>query len=126
MNLRWLFIAAAILILFPGCRSREEVVIPPELVGIWKTEDPRYENRYFEFTPGTLTLGRGEERTEIHPIRSIKKSQDVHGTLYAVGYMNYAENFEDILLFYYDPGEGGTIRFKNLPEIVWAKEKRAP
>jgi hypothetical protein len=126
MSLRWIFIAAVVLALCPGCRSREEVVVPPELIGTWKTDDAKYENRYFKFAPGTLSLGMGEESSETYPIRSVKKSQDERGTLYAVGYMNYAQKFEDVLVFYYDPSEGGTIRFKNQPKTAWAKEKPEP
>lgn len=98
-------------------------MVPAELVGIWKTGDAKYKDRYFEFKPGTLTLGMGEGGAETYPIRSIQKSQEERGTLYAVGYMNYAEKVEDVLTFYYDPRGGGTIRFKNQPEIAWAKEK---
>jgi hypothetical protein len=128
MNLRRIFITVAVLALLPGCRSREEVVIPPELVGTWKTGDARYADRFFELTAHTLTLtlGRGEDGSETYAIRSIKKSQDDRGTLYAVSYMNYAEKVEDVLAFYYDPRGGGTIRFKNQPGIVWVKEKPEP
>src|SRR5574337_982618 len=117
MNLRWIFITVAILAFFPGCQSQEKVVIPPELVGVWKTADAKYKDRHFEFRPGTLTLGIGDGNSEKYPIRSITKSQDDRGTLYAVSYMHSAEDVEDVLAFYYDPREGGVIRFKNQPEI---------
>ncbi len=123
MNLRWILIPVAILALFPGCQSREKIVVPPELVGVWRTAAAKYEDRYFEFRPGTLTLGIGGGSSETYPIRSIKRSQDALGTLYAVSYMNQAESVEEVFAFYYDPREGGMIRFKNQPEIAWTKEK---
>jgi hypothetical protein len=123
MKFRCAFIPIAILTVLLGCRaSKEPVVVPSELHGIWKTEDSRYEGRSFELRADTIILALGEEGKESYPIETLEKRQELRGTLYVLTYRNLIEGFSDSLLFYFEPREGGLIRFKNQMEIEWKKE----
>jgi hypothetical protein len=122
MKFRHALITLAILTSLLGCRAAQEpVVVPPEVIGVWKTVDPRYEDRYFELTAGTVTLAMGEDSKESYPIQTFEKSQEMGATLYSLTYRNLVEGITDTLSFYYEPREGGVIRFKNQRNIEWKK-----
>jgi len=123
MKWRCALIPIAILTALLGCRaSKEPVVVPSELRGIWKTADPRYEGRSFELRADTLILALGEEGKQSYPIEKLEKNQDLRATLYVLTYRNLIEGFSDSLVFYFEPREGGLIRFKNQMGIEWKKE----
>lgn len=43
-----------------GCAGNEDVQLPPELVGRWTTEAPKYADRYFELRADRMAVfGRG-------------------------------------------------------------------
>ncbi len=112
----------AILTTFLGCQSRETAIVPLELVGVWKTEHAKYEDRYFQFTRNTLILGIGQGRVDVHPIHKIEKTQEGPIFLYAVIYMDRREGVLSTFSFSHDPNPGGLIRLKNQSGIAWRKE----
>ena len=45
---------------------------PPELVGVWETSAPKYENRYIEITNESLIFGVGDGKDIVNEIKYIK------------------------------------------------------
>jgi hypothetical protein len=117
-------VAIAVLGFLSGCNAaREPGVVPPDLIGVWKTDDPRYIDRYFELTADTITVGTGENGKDPYAIHSVAKHLDMRGISYLVTYVNPVESVTDTLSFDYEPRDGGMIRLKSQRSIVW---KRAP
>ena len=118
-------IAIAVLASLSSCKAAQEpVVVPPDLIGVWKTDDPRYVDRHFELKADTIILSMGAAGTDSHPIQKFEKRQDPRGTSYFLTYKNLGEGVEDTLSFDYEMGAGGAIRFKNQRNIVWKKEPK--
>lgn len=105
-----------------GCSPRSEKRLPPEVVGVWKTADPKYADRAFELGGTSLVIDIGEGQTETYRIRGVTRSQEHVGTLYTVTYADHREGGVTTLAFYYRPGGGGVICLKNQPQIEWRRE----
>lgn len=63
-------------------------VLPPEVLGSWKTDDPRYAGREFRLGPAMLTLqtGPGLEDIMRYPIREVEARIVADTTRYLVRY----------------------------------------
>ena len=103
---------------FSGCRVALLESVPDELVGVWKTTSPRYEDRFFEISEDLIVFGTGGRTTEAHPIVSIGEALEDERLLYAIAY-EIAEGEEYGFFFYYDPAGSGVIRFKNQQDMAW-------
>jgi len=74
------FVAAAAL----GC-VREGV--PPELIGRWTSDDPRYANRSLEIGAETIAFGTGDGSRTTYRMQGIEREVDAAtGTLYRLYY----------------------------------------
>jgi hypothetical protein len=51
-----ILIACVILTALVGCRSERTATVPDDLIGVWKTTEPRYADRPFEFTRNTVSI----------------------------------------------------------------------
>lgn len=128
MTARHIFALLALALVFPGCSVlREELVVPPELIGVWGTTDPRYEGRTFEFTTGSVIFqtGNGPFDFTAHPIQDISIVPDGNRLDYVVEYGTIdAGAFE--FSFSYLPDGQGMIRFMNQPEMIWTPVEPDP
>lgn len=122
MKSRKIFVAFAILTIFAGYQCGKNVNIPEDLIGMWKSSAPKYSECFFELTENTIILGTREKTITTHAITNIKteKISEEKSILYAISYTNQ-EGQKYKLSFYYDPANGGVIRFKNQQNIVWTK-----
>lgn len=110
----WVFLTAVSVSFFFGCQR--DNTVPAHLVGVWKTDDPKYEDRYLKFTDNFLIfgIGRGEEVSNY--IEKIEAEQGGEGISYNFLYRD-SEGGKWTLRLIYDPGSGGTIRLQNRDEI---------
>ena len=119
-NRRFLIILITLAIFF-GWQCGYERSAPNELVGVWKTQDQKYADRFLEIDTDTITFGTGERNFETYTIKKIKKGLETKGMLYTVYYEDEAGNTYTFA-FYYSPEMGGVLRLKNQREIIWEKE----
>jgi hypothetical protein len=101
----------------------EPIAIPATLIGVWKTEDPRYEGRHFELTVDTVRLAMGQNGQTAFPIRKFEKNEEPRATVYSVAYLNLTDGVTDTLSFSYEPANGGVIRFRNQRNIRWQRDR---
>ena len=106
--------------LFFGFQCGKNRTVPDDLIGVWKTSEEKYEDRFFEIDRTTITFGTGGENSDTHPITNIEVEK---GSLCTIYYKN-AEGQEFKLSFTYQPAGQGEIKFKNQDQIVWTKEKK--
>ena len=100
-----------------GCTSAK---LPNELLGIWRTDAPAYKGRYMKCDPQFVVLGVGEDKPVPRKVVGISKASEGIETLYTLK-TNEKEEGEYDFSFYYSPADGGTIRFKNQPNLIWHK-----
>jgi hypothetical protein len=114
-----------LMILFFGFQCGKNRTAPDHLIGVWKTSEPKYEDRFFEIDRSTITFGIGEGNIDTHSITNIEieKVAEAKGNLYTIYYKN-KEGEESKFSFYYNPTDHGVIRFKNQDQIVWTREKK--
>ena len=107
-----------------GVQCQERFTVPQELIGVWQTKDPNYFDRPFEIKRNTVIFeqGLGYLDFDVYPIAGVKKTESEGKTLYIIYYtISSGKKFE--FSFYYSAANGGEIRFKNQPEMVWSKKK---
>jgi hypothetical protein len=105
-----------------GC-SQSSGLIPAELRGKYATDDPKYENQFFELSPVLITLGFGGGKFKHYNVKRVEKEIIDHRTLYTILCGNEDEGEEFNFSFFIDsPGEG-IIYFKNKPQVAWEKQE---
>jgi hypothetical protein len=64
--------------------AREEV--PPELIGRWTTNDPRYADRTLEISAERVVFGVGPGGRLLYAARGVERDTDAGGELYRLYY----------------------------------------
>ncbi len=109
-----------------GFQCEESKTVPGELIGVWRTSAPKYADCYFELTQDLIIFANEAhlEKRSVNRISGIKKTDRGEQVLYTFSYEVHFEDEEGKkgkFSFYYDPSEGGSIRFKNQPKMKWIK-----
>jgi hypothetical protein len=127
MKPRWILkgililVGIGILVAFFALLPSKPTPLPDELVGVWKTSDPKYADRYLDLTRATIIFGTGKGTIDVNFISNVEKMFQDKAILYTV-YFHRSEGEEDNVSFYYDPRNGGIIKFKNQTHIAWMKD----
>ena len=123
MKIKNTLLALAILASFLVCQLKENNEIPDELAGVWRTSAPKYKDCFFDLNEHLIIFGNGHllENVDVNFISKIKNTHMGRQLLYIIYYENL-QNQEFKLSFYYDPSNGGIIRFKNQEKIEWRRE----
>lgn len=91
------------------------------LLGIWVTDDERYQDRYIEFSRETIIFGTGEGSPNIYFIRGVDQERDGSENAYTFE-CNDSENTEFLFVFHVEEDRNGLIMRLNHPrEVVWKK-----
>ncbi len=122
MKAKIIFLVFILLFVFSGCKLWRDTSLPDKLIGVWKTSEPRYSERFFELRKGIIVFGTGGDSISTYPITDVNKVVEKGKTLFTIYYANKAGQ-EYQLSFYYEEANGGLIRFKNQKQIVWKKEE---
>jgi hypothetical protein len=65
----------AIVILFSilfGCQCSRKTTAPEDLIGVWKTSAPQYEDRFFEMKKDEIVFGTGQRTFDAHVIKKVE------------------------------------------------------
>ncbi len=122
MKSRRILAALVTLVCLFGCRSGKNKTVPDELLGVWKTSGPKHADRFFELKKDVIVFGTGGSSVTANSIFEVEEVREEKEkmVLYTIHYTN-EKGGEYIFSFYYDPTNGGTIRFKNQMQIEWKK-----
>jgi hypothetical protein len=115
--------AIALLAALIGCGPERTKGVPPELVGVWRTTATKYADAdcFLGLTTATISFGTGGDDSYTRAVVAVEKSQEDGGTLYTVFYRDDEGEYK--FAFFYEPADGGVIRYKNQKGIVWTKQK---
>jgi hypothetical protein len=123
MNLRQALFIFTLLAAILGCQPATEKTIPDDLLGMWKTSEPEYADRFFELKKDEIIFATGENNTDTYSVASVEQAHDEEGILYNVHYLNL-EGQQYTFSIYYAPTNHGVIRFKNQKHFTWTRERR--
>jgi hypothetical protein len=99
--------------------------IPPdEILGVWKTSEPKYADRSFGIGKESITFGIGKRNFKTYLTKKIHVQQfpQDNSRLYTIYYED-DEGEKGQFAFYYYYENGGVIRLKNQRNIEWKKEQ---
>ena len=122
MTPKRLSVLVTVLMLLLGCQSRKPTAVPDELVGVWKTLNAQYADRSFEITQTSIIFSTGDGQIDFYPIAAAEQAREGEALLYTILYLNEARQ-EYRFTFYFEPSNGGVIRWKNKRDIEWAKAR---
>lgn len=106
-----------------GCSFWEDETLPPQLYGIWKTDDPRYAGSYLEIRKESIVFQTIDGDTNLNWITNIETESEPDQTLVKITYKD-REGLEYLLsLYYIETKAGDIIRFKNQEKVDWTKRK---
>jgi hypothetical protein len=123
MRYKPIIVALATCAVLLACESKGPKSIPPEMLGVWGTSEPKYEGCFFELTKDKVSFANEAylESFVIHKISKIEITTPKVEKLLCTVYYKGSEGQEYEFSFYYDPSDGGSIRFKNQITIKWVK-----
>jgi len=102
-----------------GCAAQEPGQVPDELIGVWVTDDHRYQGRFLKLEARTIHFGVGEDQASENPIIDVETIQEGGTSIYRIRYLS-PEGLEYTQSLYYEP-KNGKIRYKNRPSVVWRR-----
>lgn len=126
--MRYRFIPAALVLLacLAGCGSDREQTLPDEVLGVWTSSVKGYEDKTLELRKDAILFGAGGSEYNADGIYKVEQSREPDGrTLIKVYFSDQDGNDYDTSL-YYDPKDGGSLRFKNRTDVEWKLADRGP
>jgi hypothetical protein len=115
----WVLGAELALLILGLTLSPKRLEVPPELQGVWRTNDTHHSDRSFEISALTLTFGTGDGTSSTGFIRHIDLKPEGAESLYTITYAGNDGN--QTLSMSYDPAKQ-VLHFNNQPSIEWKKE----
>jgi len=102
-----------------GCDPGGDMMLPDELVGIWRTTAPAYAGHSLHLSSSTVGFGVDEGGESTYLIRRVTHERELDRRLYTVTYTDPADQ---AVSFYYEPADGGTITLKHQRKFQWKRE----
>jgi hypothetical protein len=112
-------ILAVVLWLSSGCRPARDPV-PDHLIGTWQTSSPTHTGSTFEITKQLVVFASDRGGDLRARIVGFKSAFDGTRTVYQLSYQDGHKNEYQLFLLY-DATDGGTVTFKNQPQLVWKR-----
>ena len=120
IGLRALWVALLLAAPFTAACGESLEPVPPELLGVWRAQDPPYEGRTLTIGESTISFSQGGDAFEEFPIEGAEIREEGSSLLYVVRYRN-ADQVQSISLLY-EWGSEPAVRLKNRADIRWRRE----
>lgn len=129
MNERWVMTlkkttlrmigAAVIAVVLSGCGGATE--LPPELYGVWRTDEPRYADRFIELTAQQIVFGLGGQESSRHFITSVDTEATLAGARYTIEYRATEDDSISSVSLLTEHRDGLALRLHNQPSFRWRR-----
>jgi hypothetical protein len=109
------------LLLFAGCGGRGPQMLPAQMVGEWKTDEARYRGRSMKLETDRITFGLGgaaPDRAEL--VERVSMTPRYNPTDYNIQ-LKAVDGTSDSIVLQFTPENGGELRLKNQPKMVWKR-----
>lgn len=97
--------------------------LPPQLLGIWRTDAPGYRDRSFELRPGWVLFGTGGHSVAMYPVDDVHVTRAGNVTHVVVAYRTEDDALLEVALEW-TPGNPDRLRIGRRHD-VWVPEARA-
>jgi hypothetical protein len=111
-----------LLVSLSGCGWRQPPRLPGQILGEWKTQEPRHQGRFIKLESNWITFGLGgvaPDRTE--SIEKLSMEPPNNPTDYVLG-LRAADGTDDSIALRFSGDNGGELRMKNQPTLVWRRQ----
>jgi hypothetical protein len=118
-------VAVAIVLATIACGPSNEE-LPEALVGVWRTDAPRYADRYLELQPGFVTFGTGPVSMDLYALASVSSEPvkpPARGRLYTLVYTD-GEGLPSSLRLIHDERNPSVLRLAHRRE-QWKRDATA-
>jgi hypothetical protein len=100
-----------------SCQNQKSDPVPEQLIGIWKSADIRYADRYLEFSKNLVTFGTGGNSEATHYVRKVESEKFGDNSIAYTFYYKDEERETERLTLTYNSGPASSIRLKNQQAI---------
>lgn len=108
-----------LILLLGGCSWRQPPSLPAQIIGEWKTQEPRYQGRFIRLENSQVTFGLGGLAPDnSERIEKLSMAPPQNPTDYVLG-LRAADGTRDSITLHFSPENGGELRLKNQPTLVW-------
>src|SRR5579863_8795319 len=115
-----MLLVSLLLLLLAGCDWRDPRTLPGQVLGEWKTDDARYQGRFLKVETDQITFGLGGAApNELEHIESVHMEPANNPTDYLIR-LKRLSGASDSVVLRFTPENGGEIRLKNQPKVVWS------
>jgi hypothetical protein len=99
--------------------------LPGQVVGEWNTDDARYQGRFLRLETDRITFGLGGVAPDnSEHIERVSMAPTNNPTDYVIR-LRAGDGTPDSIVLQFTPDNGGELRIKNQPKVVW-KRKNEP
>lgn len=112
-------------VLARALQPKAVTTLPAELVGVWRTDAPRYADRRLEITTSSVGFqaGAGAAPAPLHRILQVLRSAGPEGVRFRIEYLQ--EDARAELDIVWQDWPRPSIRFSNQSDLVWTREEPA-
>jgi len=115
-----LVVVSAIFSVVVGCATQEPPEVPEELIGVWITDDPRFQDRFLKLEKQAIHFGLGGDKASENPVVGVEMELEEAGkAVYRIRFLS-PEGVEFRKTLSYDPNQD-VIRYKSRPSVVWKR-----
>ena len=102
-----------------GCGPQEPSEVPDELIGVWMTAAPGWEDRFLKLEKRAIHFGIGGDQAMVGPVIGVETEPFQGATLYRIKYLS-PDGGEFTKPIYYDAKED-ELRYRNRPNLIWKR-----
>jgi len=109
-----------------GCQFFQNDDVPEELLGVWKTSSPRYEDCSLKLDSDWVIFQNGLNTLNMNRITTVKETTEDNKTLYHIYYKDMKGQEYTLSFYYLQKADRDLIRFQHQTEIAWLKHESKP
>ena len=121
-----LIVLLAVMIIYRVMVPRDPMVaktLPKEHHGIWVTTNIDYSDRYVEIDKDSITFGTGGVTGKRYLVTGYNREREEGGVVIHTVYFKDVDGSRFSRPYIFEPGDGGSLMFKNQPEVVWVRQR---
>ena len=112
-----------LLLLLASCNwQRGAETLPGQMVGEWRTDEPRYHERFMKLQTDRITFGLGGAAPDVtEHIENVRMAPSDNVADYTIR-LRALDGTPDSIALLFTPQSGGELRLKSQPRVVWKRK----
>lgn len=124
-NLKFLWPLLALAILCWSYWPAPPSYIPQDIRGLWKTDHPRYADRYLDISEAIFTVGQGDRKLQVFFVQRVERTTVGPRQQYTVHYTdaNHVDQAPSTFRFHIaSTANGRRLQLPNPKDVDWYRE----